>query len=376
MTSLSCLKISQKIVDTWHPPERQRERAAEKGVSMAAVGQADEGLFDVGSEEGDELEGEDDAEEQVEGDVDGEDLCVELDEAQAGGAVEAAPGVEEGEHAGAADDGGGDLAAEGAVEGDDALGLLGQHRGLAAGEGDLGGQDDGDVDEQGDGEDEEELPQRRQRARVARLVRVRQAQRREHGQRRQEGNLRRQRIDGRRRPDVAPRPERRDAAVPHRADGVGDDNVRPGHVPAGEDDGRRDPADDGREEGGQEEREQVEQDLEDDAVGDCGAQRRRDAAPAGSEAADAVNVADGAADGRGDGAFLDVDDLWVRAAQVGAGVVVFVGVLAGGRKRDKVCRGRLDLCQRCNDAHECVADLETVSSLDCFLPVAGLSVRR
>lgn len=84
---------------------------------------------------------------------DEESLDVELDEAAARLPVEAAPCVHEADDASAAHELGDDFAAEGAVEGDDCVLVLGEDGGLDADEGD----DCGDAEEQGacDGEDEE-----------------------------------------------------------------------------------------------------------------------------------------------------------------------------------------------------------------------------
>ena len=80
-------------------------------------------------------------------DLEGDDLDVELDEADPRGPVEGLPGIEHADASAAADDGGLESTAKAPVEGDDGFVFLGQHRCLHAGQGDLGGEDDGEDDE-------------------------------------------------------------------------------------------------------------------------------------------------------------------------------------------------------------------------------------
>ncbi len=76
--------------------------------------------------------------------MDGEDLGVKLDEAEAGGPVECFPSVEYGDDTGSTNHLGLDFASEGPVEGNDRIVLLGQKRSLDALEGHTGGEDNQD----------------------------------------------------------------------------------------------------------------------------------------------------------------------------------------------------------------------------------------
>lgn len=105
-----------------------------------------------------DLGDDDESKAHVDGHGGDKDLDVELDEADPRGAGKGLPGVLDGDVAGAADDGGLELALEGAVKGHNGLVLLGQEGGLGAGQDDVGRDGDEDGEGNGDEEDEEALP--------------------------------------------------------------------------------------------------------------------------------------------------------------------------------------------------------------------------
>ena len=175
-------------------------------------------------------------------DLEGDDFEIELDEADAGGPVEGFPGVEHGDAAAAADDGGLDSAAEAAVEGDDGFVFLWEHRCLHAGQGDLGGEDDGEDDEESHQAADKDLADVTGEdlwsdfTVVGRVLGVAfEAVGAEHESRNVEGKLLGSGPDGCGEEDLASSLEAGEAAPPALGTRVAHDNVGPGHVEAAED---------------------------------------------------------------------------------------------------------------------------------------------
>ena len=92
-----------------------------------------------------QLEGKDMSHDNDEEGDNSEELDVKLDNAAASLPVERLPGIEEANRAGASKNLGDDLAIESAVEGDNSVLIIGEDRGLDAGKGNMGweNQEDG-----------------------------------------------------------------------------------------------------------------------------------------------------------------------------------------------------------------------------------------
>ena len=247
-------------------------------------------------------------------DLEGNDLEVELDEADASSPVERLPGVEHADASAAADDRGLDSAAEAPVEGDDGLVFLGQHRCLHAGQSNLGGEYDGEDDEQGDQRADEDLGGVAREdfggdfAVVGRVLGVAlEAVGAEHEGGDVESELLGGGPDGRGEEDFAAGVEAGEAAPPALGAWGAHDDVGPGHVEAAED-GVGDDGEEGLcEQGAGEAAEEVEEQTVGQVVDD-GDMQTAEARP---WAGLSLQVLYGGADLGGDGLAFDEEELWL-----------------------------------------------------------------
>lgn len=298
---------------------------------------------------------------------DEENLDPKLDKAAASLPVEALPGIEELDIAGATEDLRHDLAAKGAVEGDNGVLILWQDRGFHADESGDGGEAQEDGGAEGDANDGDDAGNNRGplcTAVVAEILVLQAVQAEKDGEELddEERNVGHGGIKGSNRRQELPVRAGGDTLQELGVCGCGDDLVRPGGMEVGTH-GTADSADEDEAEGNREE--EAGKDGIEDVGAAADAEAPDDAKPQATEAGKTAGlrdeVAKGAPDGRGNGLLVD------EGAGRGRLEEALLDILGGGRgfvggRYGDGGGGRLNHAERGHNIFERVLDLGAVSN--------------